>query len=213
MKHYVVNEVFYSLQGEGVRAGTANVFVRFAGCNLRCRAEEGDYSPGGFDCDTEFASGRKVTAEELADWMDEEQRAGAPERGVGRERWCVLTGGEPGLQIDVELLEMLREKRGWRVAVETNGSVELPAGLDWVCVSPKVAEHAVRQLRADEIKYVRGHGQPLPRPRCEARHLLISPAFLGAEADPRALAWCVKLVKENPEWRLSTQQHKTWNLR
>jgi organic radical activating enzyme len=145
--------------------------------------------------------------------MDEEQRIGATGLGSGRERWAVLTGGEPGLQLDAELIQFLREQRGWRLAVETNGSVVLPPGLDWVCVSPKTAEHALRQLTANEIKYVRGAGQALPRPRCEAPHKLLSPAFAGDALDERALAWCIRLVKENPEWRLSVQQHKTWRVR
>ena len=124
----------------------------------------------------------------------------------------MLTGGEPGLQLDDELVVKLRSA-GWSIAVETNGSIALPEGLDWICVSPKVAEHAIRQLVANEVKYVRGHGQALPKPRVEAKHKLLSPAFAGAEVDPRALAWCIQLVKENPEWRLSTQQHKTWHVR
>jgi organic radical activating enzyme len=207
---YQVNEVFYSLQGEGMRAGTANVFVRFAGCNLRCRIEPGEDSPGGFDCDTEFASGRKLGLDDLLAWMDVEQKtAPAPLDG---ERWCVLTGGEPGLQLDRELIDALHTDR-WRIAIETNGSIELPSGIDWVCVSPKVAEHAIRQLKADEVKYVRGFGQAIPRPRVVAEHKLISPVFAGSEIDPKALAWCVGLIKENPEWRLSIQMHKAWRVR
>lgn len=200
MKTYRVNEVFYSIQGEGVRAGTANVFVRFSGCNQTCRVET-----HGFDCDTEFASGRKVTLEELDAWMRKEAGDTKPE-------WAVLTGGEPGLQVDRELIDALHA-RGWRLAIETNGSIELPEGIDWVTVSPKVAEHAVRQLTADEVKYVRGYGQALPKPRCKANHQLLSPAYYGNEIDSRSLEWCIQLVKQNPTWRLSVQQHKAWKVR
>lgn len=198
MERYVVNEIFYSLQGEGVRAGTPNLFLRFSRCNLTCAVET-----HGFDCDTEFASGRRMTVAEIL-----EELAAAAESC----RWVVLTGGEPALQVDAELIEALHGA-GYRLAIETNGSVELPEGIDWITVSPKVAEHAVRQRRADEVKYVRGHGQAIPKTVVEAEHYLISPAFDGDELDPRALAWCIRLVRENPPWRLSVQQHKLWRVR
>jgi 7-carboxy-7-deazaguanine synthase len=198
MKPYFVNEMFYSLQGEGVRAGTANLFLRFGRCNLACRKET-----EGFDCDTEFESGRWLSGEEIV--------AGLRELSPQCD-WVVLTGGEPALQIDPPLIEQLHQA-GLRLAIETNGSRELPGGLDWITVSPKVAEHAIRQRTADEVKYVRGHGQGLPRTVVEASHYLISPAFEGDAVDPRALAWCIRLCKENPPWRLSVQQHKGWSIR
>lgn len=202
-----VNEVFYSVQGEGVRAGTANVFVRFSGCNLACAKEEGPKSPGGFDCDTEFVSGRTLSDEELLSEMRAVLPAKAPDPG-----WCILTGGEPGLQV-TELLVARLQEAGWLVAIETNGTVEVPRSIDWVTLSPKVAEHALKQLTAHELKYVRGYGQGLPKPRAVADNYLISPAFEGPHVDMRALGWCVHLVKENPQWRLSVQQHKTWQVR
>lgn len=195
---YTINEIFYSLQGEGVRAGTANLFLRFTGCNETCRLET-----HGFDCDTEFASGRKMTLEQIV----AEFRALAP----GCE-WVVLTGGEPALQVDRELIDALHAA-GYRLAIETNGSIELPAGLDWITVSPKVAEHAIRQRFAHEVKYVRGYGQGIPRTVVQAEHRLISPAFDGDRLDPRALEWCIRLVKDHPDWRLSIQMHKAWRIR
>ena len=198
MKTYLVNEIFYSLQGEGVRAGTPNLFLRFSKCNLACTRET-----HGFDCDTEFESGRRMTAEEIVDELRRSSEACG---------WVVLTGGEPALQVDRELIDALHEA-GYRLAIETNGSVELPSGLDWITVSPKVAEHALRQRRADEVKYVRGDGQGIPRTVVEAPHLLISPAFDGTVLDERTLGWCVQLVKDNPPWRLSVQQHKLWKIR
>lgn len=197
-RRYQVNEIFYSLQGEGVRAGTANLFLRFSRCNLACTVES-----HGFDCDTEFESGRKMTAGEIVDELRQLS---------GDCRWVVLTGGEPALQLDGALITTLREA-GYRLAVETNGSVELPPGLDWITVSPKVAEHAIRQRSADEVKYVRGYGQGIPRTVVEAEHRLISPAFDGDRLDRRTLDWCLRLVRENPEWRLSVQQHKLWSIR
>jgi len=198
VERYFVNEIFYSLQGEGVRAGTPNLFVRLSRCNLACKVET-----HGFDCDTEFESGRWMTPGEIVDEL--RQLSGA----CG---WVVLTGGEPALQVDAELIGVLHEA-GYKLAIETNGSVELPPGIDWITVSPKVAEHAIRQRTAHEVKYVRGHGQAVPRTVVEAGHYLISPAFEGSEVDPRTLEWCVRLCKENPPWRLSMQQHKAWRIR
>lgn len=216
MKQYAVNEIFWSPQGEGMRAGQMSVFVRFTGCNLKCRVEPGPDSPGGFDCDTEFASGRKLTAQEIIEAAY--AAIGKPaqwfmDRLDGQEPWVVLTGGEPALQVDRDLVIALHDA-GFHCAIETNGSKDVSGlGLDWITVSPKVAEHAVRQLTADEVKYVRGYGQAIPRPTCKATHQLISPAFDGWSLDPKAVQWCLQLIKENPEWRLSMQQHKAWNVR
>lgn len=197
-RKYLVNEIFYSLQGEGVRAGEPSFFLRFSRCNLSCREET-----HGFDCDTEFESGRWMTQAEII----EEIRT-LSEKCV----WIVLTGGEPALQVNDELIAGLHAA-GYKLAIETNGSVALPDGLDWITVSPKVAEHALRQLRAHEVKYVRGYGQGIPKTRVEADHYLISPAFDGDTVEPRTLRWCISLVQDNPPWRLSVQQHKTWKVR
>ena len=197
-KLYTINEIFYSLQGEGVRAGTANVFVRFSGCNQTCSLES-----HGFDCDTEFVSGRKLSAVEILTEV----------KAIAEScRWVIFTGGEPGLQLDSTLIELFK-RNGFSLAIETNGSIELPAGLDWITVSPKVAEHAIRQRTANEVKYVRGYGQGIPKTVVDAQNLLISPAFLGEQVDPKALQWCLRLVQENPLWRLSVQQHKLWQIR
>ena len=206
-KTYRVNEGYYSLQGEGMRAGTANTFVRFTGCNLKCTKEPGDKSPGGFDCDTEFESGRNVTKEAIAKWIEETHG-----NRIVASDWIILTGGEPGLQVDAELIDYFKT-RGFKLAIETNGSIELPAGLDWITVSPKVAEHAIRQLTANEVKYVRGYGQAIPKTAVKADHYLISPAFDGMHVDNKTMQWCIDLVKDHPKWRLSVQQHKAINIR
>jgi organic radical activating enzyme len=198
VERYLVNEIFYSLQGEGVRAGTPNLFLRFSRCNLACKVET-----HGFDCDTEFESGRWMTLPEiLAEFRELSASCG----------WVILTGGEPALQVDRELIDALHTA-GYKLAIETNGSFALPEGIDWITVSPKVAEHAIRQRRANEVKYVRGHGQAIPKSVVEAEHYLISPAFEGAEVDPRTLDWCIRLCRETPPWRLSVQQHKLWRVR
>jgi len=198
VERYLVNEIFYSLQGEGVRAGTPNLFLRLARCNLACTVET-----HGFDCDTEFESGRRLT---IPDILAEFRQLSAS------CRWVILTGGEPALQTDRELIDALHAA-GYALAIETNGSIELPAGIDWITVSPKVAEHAIRQRTAHEVKYVRGYGQAIPKTVVEAEHSLVSPAFEGAEVDPRTLDWCIRLCKDNPPWRLSVQQHKLWRVR
>lgn len=215
-KTYVVNEVFYSIQGEGVRVGVPSIFVRFTGCNMRCSVQAGDKSPGGFDCDTEFESGRKVTAEELLQWIQHEHNEWHINPAI------VFTGGEPGLQVDADLCTFLHDA-GYFLCIETNGSVDLKAkcagcfscgtALDFITVSPKVAEHAIKQTQANEVRYVRGYGQALPKTEIQATHYCISPAFDGVVVTPDTMAWCIKLVKENPRWRLSVQTHKLLNVR
>jgi 7-carboxy-7-deazaguanine synthase len=196
-----INEIFYSLQGEGVRAGTPNVFVRLAGCNLTCRTET-----HGFDCDTEFVSGRGWNIDAV---IAEATRLSGGRSHVG----MIFTGGEPALQLTNTDVAKAKAA-GFFTAIETNGTVDVSAlALDWITVSPKVAEHAVRQLQADEVKYVRHHGQGIPKPRVNAPHRLLSPAYGPDGALPRALAWCINLCLENPSWRLSVQQHKDWRVR
>lgn len=198
-----INEIFRSRQGEGARAGTDNVFVRFAGCNLRCAVDAGPKSPGGFDCDTEFLSGR---------WFDAVDLASALEKIGGDCDSVILTGGEPMLQVD-EALVLTLQGMDYQVAMETNGTLAVPECVDWVTVSPKVAEHAIRQRTADEVKYVRGLYQAIPRTVVTAAHYYISPAFAGNDLDEEVMAWCKQLVEENPPWKLSTQRHKAWGIR
>lgn len=211
MKTYKINEVFWSPQGEGIRAGQMSVFVRLTGCNMKCRMEEADDSPGGFDCDTEFESGVRMTAEEVVQMArDACQHA---TRDEGDKLWVVFTGGEPALQLDRDLVAAM-QAAGFLCAIETNGSINVSdLGLDWITVSPKVAEHAIRQTTADEVKYVRGYGQALPKTRVAAKHQLISPAFNGLTQDSKAIEWCCRLVTQNPQWRLSVQLHKGWGVR
>lgn len=227
----VVNEVFYSIQGEGRLSGVAMVFVRFTGCNMRCDLAPGPRSPGGFACDTEFESGRRMDIKRLLQWIEHAQGKATPS-------WVLLTGGEPALQVTPSLLLALRDA-GYRIAIETNGSLPLPttkagapppvpeecdeaveevlqehfAEFDWITVSPKVAEHAIRQRWAHEVKYVRGHGQAVPSTKVRAVVQSISPAFAGQWPDTSALDWCLQLVKDHPEWSLTTQAHKLWRIR
>lgn len=228
-KTYLINEVFYSIQGEGILAGTPMVFIRFAKCNMKCDIEPGPKSPGGFACDTEFESGRRVTLDELDIWMEEVCDGYYNDIWSGGPKWILLTGGEPALQVDQQFCDYYH-RHNFNIAIETNGSIELPiiggdgSGLtvaedtvyrhpfDWICVSPKVAEHAIKQRHAHEVKYVRGYGQPIPQTKVNAQHYLISPATSGLDHDQRTIQWCVELVKQNPIWRLTAQLHKLWEV-
>lgn len=204
---YKVNEIFFSLQGEGMRAGTANFFVRLSGCNLRCKEET-----HGFDCDTEFTSGREMSGKEILDFCKELSPS------------ClnvIFTGGEPALQLDRELLTLFKDC-GFYTCIETNGTKNLehlfnpvttPQVLDWITLSPKIAEHALKCINCSELKYVRGYGQAIPEPVAMRQYSLISPAHEGGELDAKTLQWCIGLVKQNPTWRLSCQQHKRWKVR
>lgn len=203
MKTYRINEIFYSIQGEGVRAGTPNVFLRFSGCNLQCSQD----NEAGFDCDTEFSSGVDYT---LNDLIKKVQETG------GKCRNVIFTGGEPMLQLKPGILSAFKQA-GFYLAVETNGTIDMEFArkwLDWICVSPKSAEHTIRVICADEVKYVRNEGQGIPKPSIHADHKIISPAFLPSGwIAPETLAHCIELVKQNPEWRLSVQLHKLWGVR
>lgn len=215
MKRYGVKEIFYSLQGEGARSGTANVFVRFAGCNLACsKAVEG------FDCDTDFKNGDRMTAEDIL--------KAAVALAPARNRAVIFTGGEPLLQLDATLVALFKAA-GFFVAIETNGMRKEPEGIDWISCSPKTPVDTLRITRADELRYVRAVGQGVPEPseplQWRATHLWLSPAFDSTKVeDPLAvegeheltednLAWCISLCLQNPRWRLSLQQHKIWKVR
>ncbi len=204
IKTYMINEWFFSLQGEGVRAGTPNIFLRFTGCNLSCvkKAE-------GFDCDTEFTSGQKWSADQIVENLKRFNRSSF---SASHNPWIVLTGGEPSLQLDDALVDRLHNE-GFKLAIETNGTRAVSSKIDWITVSPKTAEHTIKQLTADEVKYVRAYGQGIPKTQIKAEHYLISPAFEGDYLPKENLDWCIRLVKENPQWRLSVQQHKIWKVR
>jgi len=196
-----VNEYFYSLQGEGRRAGEPSIFIRLAGCDLTC----------GF-CDTEFESGEEMTLPELLAAI---QMCVAATIGVDHSpeaaRWIVWTGGEPSLQLRAEHIEFFKE-RGYKQAIETNGNNRPPPGLDWVVCSPKVAEHVVAKNfpdGVDELRYVRHKNQvAAPEPKVTAKEYYISPMFNGDQIDEANLRKCIDIVLANPPWRLSLQTHK-----
>lgn len=190
---YKINEIFHSIQFEGARYGTANIFVRFAECNLVC----------GF-CDTEFESYTEMTKEEILGKLK-----------TWKTKNIIFTGGEPALQVDEELVSFLKKEK-YFLCVETNGSKSLPDNIDWVVCSPKVAEHVVKNSfphGVNELKYVRAVSQGIPRPLVKAIYYYLSPAFYGNEPAEKNIKHCVDLVLDNPEWRLTLQGHKLLNLR
>lgn len=178
-----VNDIFYSIQGEGRNTGRAAVFVRFSGCNLKCPF-----------CDTEYASYREMTDEDI---VGEMLRHPA--------RLAVLTGGEPTLQVDDAFVDMLHG-HGYEVAMETNGMRRPPGGVDWVVCSPK---ERVELSRCDELKCVFDGATPPSDHGIEAEYYYLQPCDTGDEREnERITAACVRYVMEHPRWRLSLQTHK-----
>lgn len=196
---YKVNEIFYSLQGEGVRAGTAAIFVRFAGCNLMCLQNS-----VGFTCDTNHVPFSEMTAEQIV--------AACRRHGPG-PGWIVLTGGEPALQVDRHLIDVLHAP-GYRLAIETNGTIKLPRGIDWVTVSPKTPPDTICQLEADELKLVKGDHPLVAVGKIVASYHVVSPAFYSnGKVNLSAAKWCIRFVEEHSEWRLSLQLHKILGIK
>jgi 7-carboxy-7-deazaguanine synthase (Cx14CxxC type) len=207
---YAVKEAFLTLQGEGVQAGSRAVFLRFAGCNLWSGREQDRAAAQCTFCDTEFVGtdgeggGKFAHADALADHVVELWGAGEAERLV------VITGGEPMLQLDGALVEALHE-RGFRVAVETNGTLPAVAGLDWVCVSPKAGTEVV-QRTGDELKLVWPQAglDPAELESWQFDHFLVQP--MDCERREEAVEAAIRLAMERPNWRLSLQAHKVVGL-
>lgn len=208
---YSVKEIFYTLQGEGLQAGRPAVFCRFAGCNLWSgREEDRDQAVCQF-CDTDFvgtdgtSGGKYTTAEALAEIIAAQWPAGCGHRLV------VLTGGEPLLQVDTALVDALHTQ-GFEIAVETNGSIAAPAGIDWICVSPKAGAPWV-QRHGHELKLVFPQPDLLPEfiSDVDFKHYLLQPMDNAQQQQNTvaAIAYC----QANPQWRLSIQTHKILEIR
>jgi 7-carboxy-7-deazaguanine synthase (Cx14CxxC type) len=205
---YAVKEVFYTLQGEGAQTGRAAVFCRFAGCNLWSGREQDRSSAVCKFCDTDFADtsgrggGHFASPEGLAAAIERKW----PEDAGSGKRFVVCTGGEPLLQLDADLIDALHHL-GFEIAVETNGTIEAPEGLDWVCVSPKGGAE-FRQRSGDELKliYPQPGAEPAQFEGLPFRHFFLQPMD-GPTLDLNttlALSYCL----EHPKWRLSLQTHK-----
>lgn len=203
---YAVKEIFYTLQGEGANAGRAAVFCRFAGCNLWSGREADRERAECRFCDTDFVG---TDGESGGKFRDAEMLAGAIAeawQGGAEGRFVVLTGGEPALQVDAALITALH-RHGFAVAIETNGTLALPEGLDWICVSPKAGTE-IRQRRGDELKlvYPQEGLDPASLMGLDFPRRFLSPMDGPALAENTAAA--VAYVKANPVWRLSVQTHK-----
>jgi 7-carboxy-7-deazaguanine synthase len=204
---YSVKEMFYTLQGEGANAGTPAVFCRFAGCNLWSGLEKDRSSAICKFCDTDFVGtdgpggGKFASAIQLADsillkWP----------QGERKYRFVVFTGGEPALQLDDSVIDALH-MRDFRIAIETNGTVELPKGIDWICVSPKAV--TVLATRAgNELKLVYPQADALPE---RFENLQFDHFFLQPMDGPDRMVNTSKAIeycRRHPQWRLSLQTHK-----
>ncbi len=209
---YSVKEIFFTLQGEGAQSGRAAVFCRFAGCNLWSGREQDRATAQCRFCDTDFVGvdgsggGKFASADDLARAI--EQQWPAHNRGP---RYVVMTGGEPLLQLDAPLIAALHT-RGFEVAVETNGTLAAPDGIDWICVSPK-AGNPVVQTRGDELKVV------VPQTgldfqtmqRWDFKHFFVQPMDNLHTRDN--LSWAIQFCMNNALWRLCLQSHKQIGLR
>jgi 7-carboxy-7-deazaguanine synthase len=200
---YTVKDIFLTLQCEGAQAGRKAVFVRLAGCNLWSGRDEDRAGSCSAWCDTDFRGGIRAEADAIAARAAE---LWGPDR---LHRWCVLTGGEPALQVDDGLRAALK-RQGFMVAIETNGTRSLPPGLDWVTVSPKALTDFV-VIAGDELKVA--WPQPLDLDRLAllpfAYHFLQPIDGPDREANTRA---CVERCLADPRWRLSLQTHKLVGL-
>lgn len=194
-----VREIFYSIQGEGGRAGEASIFIRLANCNLNC-----------WFCDTDWSYGEEMTIEEIRE-----------EISKYKCEWIVWTGGEPTLQLTEEILEQFPE---YKHAIETNGTNKPPHGLDYIVCSPKKEVH-IQTLRdnfafVSEFRYVFDGTQEIPsiKDLPYADNYYVSPIFLGEkkkrfDLDEDSVEKAVEFVKNNPEWKFSLQVHKIINVR
>lgn len=195
-----VSEMFFSHQSEGARSGTPTFFIRLKGC----KAKNACYSMG-IKCDTEFESGSEIDVEELHSWMN------LTNLHCNEITW---TGGEPAQQLTKEIIQYFKDK-GYYQAIETSGLFPVPENMDFICVSPKVAEHVVKKNfpnGVSELRYVRHKGQFLPEPSIKAEHYWLSPHFDGYELNEENLKHCIKLSLDNPKWKVSVQEHKLWNI-
>lgn len=206
MKTFRINDIFYSLQGEGRNTGRAAVFIRFAGCNLKCSF-----------CDTEFDSYKEMTADEILKAIADY-----------KAKFVVLTGGEPTLQADDEFIDLLHTN-GYEVAMESNGTRNAPKNIDWLTVSPKIMNNNMGNGDAripDEIKIVFTQ-------QCDPEEILsayikrfgtieknsypllyLQPCDTGnSELNKKIMSNCIDYIEKHPKWRLSLQTHKLINIK
>ena len=206
---YRVNEIFFTLQGEGAHSGIPAVFVRFSGCNLRCPW-----------CDTDFTDSTPMTAEQIVSTMLD-----LYDTPNERRKMCVLTGGEPSLQVDKPLIDALH-KVGFYICIETNGTHPLPEGIDWITCSPKEGTKlALKRVNEVKVVFTGTYDPEIWRTQLEAEHWMLQPLRYNGElllesgidewADDKNdnLDETVRYILTHPFWRLSVQLHKIAGLR
>jgi 7-carboxy-7-deazaguanine synthase (Cx14CxxC type) len=213
---YSVKEIFYTLQGEGSQAGRAAVFCRFAGCNLWSGREIDRSEAVCKFCDTDFVGtdgvggGKFESAESLARAIDNTWTGDSAWTDDSDMKFVVITGGEPLLQLDSKLVNAIKA-RGFEIAIETNGTIAAPPGIDWICVSPKAGSQLV-QKSGQELKLVYPQLKAQP---CAFEHLQFENFFLqpmdGPDRDKNTQL-AVKYCLENPRWRVSLQTHKLMGI-
>lgn len=198
MKEYEINEIFYSLQGEGYNTGTASVFIRFSGCNLRCSF-----------CDTRHEKGTFMTINDIVTEV----------LTYPLSTLIVLTGGEPSLFIDEAFIMALKDATHKLIAIETNGTHDLPSGIDWVTLSPKqgfdggdAKPGVVTECNELKVVYL---GQDLSQyQHIKATYRYLQPCYTpDAQQYERNMQSCVRTVLNNPEWKLSLQVHRALHIR
>ena len=214
---YSIKEIFYTLQGEGAQSGRAAVFCRFSGCNLWSGQEKDREDSACPFCDTDFVGvdghggGKFPSAMDVAlaikdRWPSAQVQNGAEDKATNGQPYVVFTGGEPLLQLDDELIAAMHQL-GFLVAVETNGSIEPPKNIDWLCVSPK-NQMQLKVTQADELKLLYPQATLVPE---DYVHLDFKHFFLQAIDDKNSkknLKKTLEYCLQHPQWRISLQIHK-----
>jgi 7-carboxy-7-deazaguanine synthase len=210
MNSYKVKEIYYTLQGEGAQTGRPAVFLRFTGCNLWSGREEDRAGAICAFCDTDFVGtdgtlGGRYTAEELAVLVFSlwPKHMGQP--------YVVCTGGEPLLQLDEPLIDAIHDK-GFEIGIETNGTISLPQGIDWVCVSPKANTEVVVH-KGNELKLIvrQKNWEPILFELWDFDHFYVQP--MDGPDLKTYTDWAVRFCLANPKWKLSIQTHKLLGIR
>lgn len=188
-----VNEIFYSLQGEGGRSGEASIFIRLTKCNLACSF-----------CDTDFAEGQDMTITEILEVIKQYPC-----------QWIIWTGGEPTIQLNDEILIEF-QKAGYKQAIETNGTRRVPSLINYITCSPKQNYEKIKTLIpfANEIRIPVKKGDTIPDISIfpKANNYFLSPIFDGSTINKENVDYCVEMIQKNPQWRLSLQIHKLINI-
>tara|TARA_Y100000593_G_scaffold13994_3_gene26182 strand:+ start:10319 stop:10966 length:648 start_codon:yes stop_codon:yes gene_type:complete len=198
-----ITEIFYSLQGEGSRAGEPSIFIRLSGCSAKHSCYQ-----SGVICDTEFESGKEWILKDLKKFIDN--------LNINKCKWIIWTGGEPTDQLTKEIINYFKP---YKQAIECSGIKQPPENLDWIVLSPKIAEHAIlkkweerKGYICDELRWVRRNSQEIPETKITAKKYYLSPHSDGNDLNIDNLDHCIKLCLKYPKWNLSVQLHKIWEL-